>query len=41
MFDFSFLCFEREKVPSVRNIVIPLQDIVSIDKVGKPRQLYF
>ncbi|KAL4226208.1 GRAM domain-containing protein 4 [Mactra antiquata] len=29
----SFLCFARENYPSPRNIVIPLQDIVSIDKV--------
>ncbi|XP_060596267.1 GRAM domain-containing protein 4-like [Ruditapes philippinarum] len=29
----SFLCFEREKTPSARNIVIPLQDIVRVDKV--------
>ncbi|XP_052781090.1 GRAM domain-containing protein 4-like isoform X2 [Mya arenaria] len=29
----SFLCFAREKSPSVRNIVIPLRDIVSVDKI--------
>ncbi|KAK0050280.1 GRAM domain-containing protein 4 isoform X2, partial [Biomphalaria pfeifferi] len=31
----SFLCFERTKVPSVKNIVIPLTDILKLEK-AKP-----
>ena len=31
----SFLCFERTKVSSPKNIVIPLADIAKLEKVNK------
>ena len=30
----SFLCFERTKAPSPKNIVVPLTDITRLEKVS-------
>lgn len=37
---FSFLCFERTKVPSQKNIVIPLCDIARLEKVRTIYTIY-
>ena len=33
-FHSSFLCFERTKAPSPKNIVVPLTDITRLEKVS-------
>ena len=30
----SFLCFERFKLASAKNVMVPLSDITSVNKVG-------